>query len=585
MAKFDRPQGKPNSDNVLGDSGTRLRFKEVKTLPNLNWALRGYNILEGNPLFTETDGDQGFKSPIFQETYEDRTKRFLPYRSRFAPQFKKPNGIHIYNKDICTIDFDSVAISNEKKYHDSLSVKAGASLNLGPLIPFSFTANAEYQEKTERMTKKSSLFVSSSNECVKYEIAIDEYDPPKFSYGFKNAIIGLNTDNSSKSLEKFLYNFGTHFINKANMGARFGIESEFTSAARSKLEKEDFDFKLAVGLKFQIDLGINVDVGKKKEIEEKFEKYNVKTRRIKVGTPIPEKGKEREWANKVIRNPYPISYNLEPIENLFDANFMKDLKVDYKKIKQDIIDFKKKYCSIHQCQKPVSGCGGAKDCPENTECEEVSNGNGEKEYSCQCNPPFVEIGGLCSGWNIQKTLAHDRYDDINPFRKLGAKPGGWSLCPKNSYAYSFAMKIEADDGINDDSGLNAVRLYCKTRGNGQQVGSVSSAQAQLGTWTNPAGCFDEDKMLVGYQFKSETEPGFSGDHKFGQIINVECDDGQKIIGETLGIKPDDGGRWSSWTSCATGSGICGIQTLTIPKENLSSDDMGLLDLQFMCCKF
>ena len=554
-------------------------------MPNLNWALRGYNILKGNPLFTDTDGDQGFRSPIFQETYGDRIGRFLPYRSRFAPQFKRPNGIHIYNKDICTIDFNSVAISNEKKYHDSLSVKAGASLNLGPLIPFSFTANAEYQDKTDRMTKKNSLFVSSSNECVKYEIAIDEYDPPKFSNGFKNAIIGLNKDSSSKSLTKFLDNFGTHFINKANMGARFGIESEFTNTARSKLEKEDFDFKLAVGLKFQIDLGMSVDVGKKKEIEEKFEKYNVKTRTIKVGTPIPEKGMEREWANQVIRNPYPISYVLEPIENLFDISFMKDFNVDYAKIKQDITDFKKKYCSIHECRKPISGCGGENDCPENTECEEVSNGNGEKEFSCQCKPPFVKMGGRCSGWNIQEILEHDRYDGVDNLGKYWAKPGGWSLCPKNSYAHSFAMKIEADDGINDDSGLNAVRIYCKTRGKDQQVGSVSSAQAQCGTWTKPAGCFDEEKMLVGYQLKSETDPGFLGDHKFAQIINVKCEDDQEIIGEKLGIIPDNGGRWSSWTSCATGSGICGIQTLTIPKEKLSSDDMGLLDLQFLCCKF
>ena len=568
----------------LGGTGIKMRSLDLKPLPNLDWALRGYNILEGNPLFTDTDGDEGFKSPIFQETYDGGISRLLVRESGDAQRFKEPRGIDIYSEDICTISFDAVSISNEKKYRDDLSTKANADLNLGALVPFKFTSNAEYQKKTERMTSKKSIFVKSSNECVKYEIVVNLYNPPEFTTGFKNAVIGLNNDSNSEDFNKFINNFGTHFLKTTHMGARYGKEAEITKTTREKLDQEGFDFNLAMGLHFKIKLGMEVNVTKKKEVEETFSKYGIHTKTIKAGTPIPKKGEVREWANRVIQNPFPISYELQPIENLFDEHFMKDLKVDYKKIKKALIDFKNEYCSTHKCIQPIMGCGGGDGCPTNMECEESLNERYDPEYSCKCNRPFVQVEGQCSGWNDQSPLKHDRYIGIRPAPDENPKWYPWDMCPENTYAYSFALKVEADVGVYDDSGLNGVKLYCKMRGREHQEGSASSSQGSDGTWTNKAVCTEDGKMLTGYQFKSETDPGGFGpwkDYKYGQMINVKCEDGEKIFGERLGIKPDSGGKWSSWTSCTTGYAICGIRTKRVPGD----ESYGLLDLEFMCCKF
>ena len=96
--------------------------KELPTLPNVDYALRGYNILRGNPLATDNEADPGFDNSIFQAVYSDATTGDLRYRI--------PDGYSVFSKPICRIDFLSEYFANEKKYQEELAVRHFISLKL-----------------------------------------------------------------------------------------------------------------------------------------------------------------------------------------------------------------------------------------------------------------------------------------------------------------------------------------------------------------------------------------------------------------------------------------------------------------------
>ena len=178
----------------------------------------------------------------------------------------------------------------------------------------------------------------------------------------------------------------------------------------------------------------------------------------------------------------------------------------------------------------------------------------------KCEKPSCN-GKECSRWNFQTRLIHDRYG-----RKKARDIGGtWhteELCPVNTYAYAFSIKVEPYQGwclLSDDSGLNAVRLYCKFPSKNARVGSITSGQGSDGSWTTDKGCSGEGLPLVGYQFKSSTNAP-SGDDRYGQNINVKCSNGEILKGEDFKLPKkesfDSTGKWSSWENCPANSAIC-----------------------------
>ena len=97
--------------------------RDVPTLPNVGYAFRGYNILIGNPFHADTDGDPGFKLPIFKASQYGRKNADMTFRL--------PNGVYGFKKQICKLDSDSKEISNAKGYQDDLLVKADVDFDAG----------------------------------------------------------------------------------------------------------------------------------------------------------------------------------------------------------------------------------------------------------------------------------------------------------------------------------------------------------------------------------------------------------------------------------------------------------------------
>ena len=562
---------------------------DVPSLPNVGYAFRGYNIIIGNPFHADTDGDPGFKLPIFKAEQFGRKNADM--------SFLLPEGIYGYKKEICKLDSDSKEISNEKMYQDDLLVRADVSFDAGDLVPLSFSANSEYKKKIRKMSKRNHLFVKTENTCNVFELVLNQNVPPKFTEGFLLAAKRLENVKDRRAYLDFVNDFGTHYLTKANMGARYAVETEFDNTTRDELFHEDFDFKLGAKLNFLVNFGLDVDVQKNKEIIDKYQELQKSHSILSYGSPIPKDGDPKAWANTVFKNPLPIKYQLSRIQDLFTNRYMESLDspLDYTKINKDLATFLKDYCKrekinlgISSCDGPNGGCGGGNDCHHNAECKDVPKGNVTKTaYECKCKQGYQGDGRKCTGWhNWQTSLTNNRYSSDKE-KDIWGKWHKEELCPEHTYAHQFALKVKPHQGgLKDDSALNGVKLYCKSTTGGQQ-GDITSGIGGEGSWTNPKGCSNGNAFLIGYRFKAEVSRR-SGDNWFGENMDVKCKGGEVLRGEDFKLENGvwaTGGQWSSMTNCATGSAICGLQTKIHPKQAWGKDDAGLTDVKFLCCKF
>lgn len=266
---------------------------------------------------------------------------------------------------------------------------------------------------------------------------------------------------------------------------------------------------------------------------------------------------------------------------------MGSLNIDHKKIREKLEAFLEGYCEaersnlgIKSCNGPSGGCSGGHTCHHNAHCTDVEievEGEMATSYECTCNADYEGDGFQCSGWKIQKDLNHDLY--VND-----EGPGDWhgvAMCPDQTYAYAFALKVERIwpvEVLNDDTGLNGVKLYCKSF-DGKVTGEVTSGVGDFGSWKDVQSCQNDDEFLVGFRFNSEGP--FSGDGIWGANIDMQCGGGQIIEGNG-----ESWASWSSWSFCPGNSKICGLQTMIQESQGSTwpwQDDTGLDDLKFVCC--
>ena len=585
------------------DHGTKTGC-EIPIFPNVGYVFRGYNILLGNPFHADTDGDPGFRLPIFKASHFGRRNADMSYRL--------PDGIHGYKKIICKVDTESKEIVNEKAYQNDLikSLGGGAGGILQALLPISFSANVGYQKTTHKLSKEKHLFVKTQNECNVFEIQLDKNKPPKFADGFLIAAKRLEDTQDSHAYADFLKDYGTHFVETTHMGARYAIETEFSQQAKSTVYRDKFDIKMAAGINFKVSFGLSVARGTNKEMVEQFQELQKSHSVLSYGSTMPKDGKGETWARTVFENPLPIDYKLGGIQDLFTERFMRNVgsqkfdgkeNFDYNRINKGLTEYLRNYCElekdnlgISECKGPDGGCDGGNDCHHNADCFTIPTRDSGATFECKCVEGYDGNGKTCNGWNaVNKILEHDRYESYN----LDKVWGSWHAeekCARNTYAYAIALKVESKQhgGFmgrgRDNSGLNGVKLYCKDPKTKEEKGDITSGIGGLGSWTKRKACFKNGDFLIGYRFKAEGPNRGKGDKIFGVSIDVSCQNGDYINGQDFKLDQGewgDWGRWSSETSCPTGSAICGIQTKILPIQLRRNDDVGLSNIKLICCNF
>merc|ERR1712002_135496 len=196
----------------------------------------------------------------------------------------------------------------------------------------------------------------------------------------------------------------------------------------------------------------------------------------------------------------------------------------------------------------------------------------------------------------------------------GLSRGSWGppdLCADDSLAVGFELKYE-DLGHLDDTGVNAIRLYCE-KPSGELTNIVSSVEGLWGNWKGIRNC-KKGEYLVGMRGNVVKEQGMFGDDMGLDNLQMKCSDNTTLDGlhhEPLPEHKDlsldrervirngqemeavhvvinheertgDHGDWGSWTECSSGLKICGIE-IRLEHTSPVDDDAGVTDAIMFCC--
>merc|ERR1712012_535489 len=142
--------------------------------------------------------------------------------------------------------------------------------------------------------------------------------------------------------------------------------------------------------------------------------------------------------------------------------------------------------------------------------------------------------------------------------------GDEEFCPEGSWAGGFRLMVEENQGVGDDTALNAVELDCYNSED-EKVRTISSSQGDFGEWGHHSYCSDR-QVLTGISFRSERP-------------ETKTTDGEHL-------RSDNGAIWGTWSSkveCPEFMAICGIKTQVQEYQGLWEDDTALNALVLYCC--
>jgi hypothetical protein len=149
------------------------------------------------------------------------------------------------------------------------------------------------------------------------------------------------------------------------------------------------------------------------------------------------------------------------------------------------------------------------------------------------------------------------------------------------------MRVEPSlgGGNNDDTALNAIRLYCRVPNggrftNGSDTVVIEAHPGFWGTWVEGRNC-SPNRFMTTFNLRVERSLGGglgSRDDTAANSVAFRCSSNQVIEAE--------GGPWGDWGSEIAGpprSAICGLAVKVEPQQG-GGDDTALNDVSFYWCR-
>ena len=369
--------------------------------PNIVSTVTGYNILKGNPYNLGTEQDPGFETGyIFVPVVKDDDDRYALH-----------SGITIRAISKCDLSMNTKVVSTVQGYQDisrkvvgkfegwktnppvEVSAK-GVSAELPPLIDAFAAGNDALKEHAAFFSERRGVLTINDATCAVYAMQISRRNPPPFQQPFKNAVTALSkapTEKRQEEFRKFIQEFGTHYVQKATVGARLSIvrrysRERFRQATEDTIEKCNKHRLAYFYVKEQSeDNCTSLENEGESMIFNSIQKEQIISYGSKPSDSLTD------WANQEFESPVPIKMTLTPIIDLFDANFMgidDDLRdLDYPSVKGWMTDLYANYCEdmksdlgIELCQPgDVQRCGYNDKCnPAYEDCVQTS----DIEYKC-----------------------------------------------------------------------------------------------------------------------------------------------------------------------------------------------------------
>ena len=308
----------------------------------------GYNILRGFPL--AVGHDPGFTYPIFKADYS-AGKQTADCR------YSVPNGLVVIPDVSCVTSFVSKTIRTKYEFSNALSVFTKASVKSWK---YKFSASSGYKSASSKMSSSKYVYILSTAECNYYFSKLVSESAPRFNDDFIKWVRKLNGRQSDPELYfNFFETYGTHYATEVTFGARYTNEYKMLTTYYESQRERHVDVKAAASASalfgaWKAKAEFQLSSSQKTAMQNFRE--NVQRKTTTVGAPPPEIGGADAWASEVKENPVPSEYKLSSIENLFTANFMKSLGVDYTGIFKKIVRYKADYCKFLQKKGEVESC-------------------------------------------------------------------------------------------------------------------------------------------------------------------------------------------------------------------------------------
>jgi len=285
-----------------------------QTTPGFQFIGYGYDVLYGNPRSTQGEGDPGFRTNIFDFTYEENAMTS-------DGKWKVPDKTTSQSKTgTCSLAQSETMIYSGYDYQHAVS--NSVSLNAG-FMGLEFTLSLDFKNTENATRSNTSVFAHVSAECAAYEITMHTYDHPPVDSNFAAGAKYLSEDYDEEMYMEFLKNFGTHVVTRLTVGGRWGWQMSFDKFKYTNLLDHSVDIGAGIEYAGKIKAGIKFD---HKEDTSNYMSVvhaisNNKSFNIG-GTFDPD---VEEWMKSVEANPQPTSLAMQSLDTLLNQLYLPDI--------------------------------------------------------------------------------------------------------------------------------------------------------------------------------------------------------------------------------------------------------------------
>ncbi|XP_009067999.1 PREDICTED: vitelline membrane outer layer protein 1 homolog [Acanthisitta chloris] len=148
----------------------------------------------------------------------------------------------------------------------------------------------------------------------------------------------------------------------------------------------------------------------------------------------------------------------------------------------------------------------------------------------------------------------------------------WPPRPNHGRDRFGVLQVEPPKGyFGDDTGLNAVRLFCS------EGGTATSSEGPRGAWTRRVTC-PPGQYIMSFRLRVEAPRGLWDDTAANNMAAI-CSGGSLLEGSGGPL-----GTWGNWSvPCPPRAGVCGLRTRLEPPVKRAGNSPGLNDVELYCC--
>ncbi|CAL8144029.1 unnamed protein product [Orchesella dallaii] len=202
---------------------------------------------------------------------------------------------------------------------------------------------------------------------------------------------------------------------------------------------------------------------------------------------------------------------------------------------------------------------------------------------------FIFVCDIVHNYGAAGIPTSDHHFIESPKLSQWGEWGQLEHCPSDQVVVGMKLKVHDNQGMKDDTGLNAVKLYCQNPYSFSEysgdVVPITSLVGPSGDWRKDFYCPTNPEtkyVAVGFQLRSEGSTGVKDDTA-GNNLKLICSDLFQKVGFVV-LEGDGTGRgeWTKQQVCWPGYALCGLQTQV--EISSSMDTTGLNNLKVRCCK-